>query len=234
MSRGLLVILGLIGAALIVLIVNHDSGTSFGMDNDRFGSLVYAAIWGSVVAAGIVGSGMRFGEIARQLLVWLVIILALVAGYQYRYELQDVASRMTAGLVPGSPLSTAGEDGRVSVMVEKASNGHFQVEAVVNGAAVSMLVDTGASTTVLTEDDARSIGIDVSALQFVTPVSTANGTALAAMVTLDEIAIGDIRRERIRAMVAQPGRLDESLLGMTFLESLTGFDVRGDRLILRD
>ena len=87
---------------------------------------------------------------------------------------------------------------------------------------------------VLTADDARRVGIDVDALSFTIPVSTANGTARAATVTVDDFAVGDIRRIRLPAMVAQPGRLDTSLLGMSFLGTLTGYDIRGDRLILHD
>lgn len=63
---------------------------------------------------------------------------------------------------------------------------------------------------------------------------TANGSATAAIVMLDEIRIGAIVRRNIRAMVAQEGRMDGSLLGMNFLNTLSGFSVRGDRLILSE
>lgn len=234
MSRFLTIVLGLIAAAALVLILNHDKGNSFGFDNDQFANLVYLGILATVIGAGILGSGVRFGDVTRQIAIWLAIVLVLVAGYQYRYELQDIGSRMTAGLIPGSPLSTAGADGRMTVLIEKASNGHFGVTATVNGASVPMLVDTGASSTVLTAEDARAAGFDTSALAYVVPVSTANGPALAAEISIEELAVGDIKRIRSPAMVAEPGKLGQSLLGMTFLGSLTGFDVRGDRLILHD
>lgn len=234
MSRPLLIILGIIGAGLLVLIVNHDAGTSLGMENDSFASLLYLGAWGLVLSAAIFGGGMRLAHVARDLVLWLFIILALVAGYQYRYELQDIGNRMSAGLIPASPLSSVGADGAVAVMVSKANSGHFEVTAEVNGADVLMLFDTGASAVVLTADDARRAGIDVEALSFSIPVSTANGTAQAASVTIDDFAVGDINRVRLRAMVAQPGRLDTSLMGMSFLGTLTGYDIRGDRLILHD
>ena len=234
MSRPLLIILGIIGAGLLVLILNHDAGTSFGMENDKFADLLYMGVWGLVLAAAIFGGGMRLAHVARDLVLWLFIILALVAGYQYRYELQDVGNRLSAGLIPASPLSSVGADGAIAVMVSKANSGHFEVTAEVNGQDVLMLFDTGASAVVLTADDARRAGIDVDALSFTIPVSTANGTARAATVTLDDFAVGDIHRIRVPAMVAQPGRLDTSLMGMSFLGTLTGYDIRGDRLILHD
>ena len=63
---------------------------------------------------------------------------------------------------------------------------------------------------------------------------TANGEARAARVTANEIRVGDIARNNLSTLVAEPGRLDRSLLGMNFISTLSGFDMRGERLILRD
>ncbi len=95
-------------------------------------------------------------------------------------------------------------------------------------------MDTGATTSVLTAADASRAGYDPRDLSFTIPVSTANGVANAARVVADEIVIGSISRKRLPLLVAEAGRLDQSLLGMNFIGSLSGFDVRGDRLILRD
>jgi aspartyl protease family protein len=56
---------------------------------------------------------------------------------------------------------------------------------------------------------------------------------MAAPVTLDSVSIGSITERRIRALVARPGALRDNLLGMTFLERLASYEVRGNRLILR-
>jgi aspartyl protease family protein len=157
-----------------------------------------------------------------------------MAGYLYRYELQDVASRLSAGLVPGSPLSVTDSDGNVTVTVEKAANGHFEARAAINNQPVRLMIDTGASITVLTAADAADVGIDVEALRFTVPVSTANGTTLAARARTEVIAIGAIERRRVPVLVAQPGSLAQSLLGMNVMGTLSGYDVRGDRMILRD
>ncbi|MOA67884.1 hypothetical protein D3C78_1952410 [compost metagenome] len=63
---------------------------------------------------------------------------------------------------------------------------------------------------------------------------TANGPAMAAHVRLDEIAIGPISRRNVRAMVARDGMLDESLLGMSFLSTLSSLNMQTDELRLRD
>lgn len=225
--------MAVIGAGLILLVVNHDSATTLGLENEAFAQTLYMGVWGIVLGAALLGSRIPFGEAARSLAIWLAIALVLMAGYQYRYELQDVASRVTAGVIPGSPLSISDGDG-IAVMLDKSTNGHFEVRGEVDGRTIDFLIDTGATTTVLTAADASRVGIDVSSLSYSVPVSTANGVARAARASADEIRIGKISRSRVPLLVAEPGRLGQSLLGMNFLGTLSGFDVRGDRLILRD
>lgn len=234
MSRLFWIAIAIIGGGVILLIANDDAGQTFGIENDAFGRTLYLSVWVLVVGAGILASGMRLGSVARNLAIWLLVMLVLVAGYQYRYELQDITSRLTAGLVPGSPVSLVDSEGRETVLLEKAGNGHFELRATVDGASVRFIVDTGATATVLTTEDASAIGIDLSSLAYTVPVQTANGTAMAARATVEAIRIGNIVRERMPVLVAERDRLGRSLLGMNFLETLSGFDVRGDRLILRD
>ena len=85
--------------------LNHSAGSTLGIDNDDFGRLIWLGAFGAVIGAGLLRSGRPLGAMARSLGAWVAIVLVLIAGYQYRYELQDVASRVTAGLVPGSPLA---------------------------------------------------------------------------------------------------------------------------------
>jgi len=222
------IVIALAGAVLLVWLLAGTEGGS-----GQTPHLVYLAILGTVVAAGILGSG-RLGYALRSLAIWTVIVLALVVGYQYRYELQDVASRLTAGLVPGSPLSITDSEGSTAVMLELGAGGHFEARATVQGRSILMVVDTGATATVLTAQDAARVGIDTATLQFSVPVSTANGIARAARAKVDDISVGAISRRNLPVLVAEAGMLDRSLLGMNFLGTLSGFDVRAGRMILRD
>ena len=95
-----------------------------------------------------------------------------------------------------------------------------------------MLVDTGASSVVLTGKDAHVIGINPASTDFDVKMATANGVVLVAPVLLKEVAIGDIVVRDVRAVVVPEDRLQVSLLGMTFLSKLSRFEVSGDRLIL--
>jgi aspartyl protease family protein len=233
-SRALWIILAVIGGGLILLLLNHEQGSTLGVSNDIVGHALYLGIWGAVIGAGILGSGMRLGYVARTLAIWMLIVLALVAGYQYRYELQDVASRVTAGLVPGSPLSVTDADGRTTVTLDKLPDGHFGGRISVDGHEIFAMVDTGATSTVLSYDDAIRAGFDAAALDYAIPVRTANGATRAARVTAAEVSVGAITRRDLTLLVAERGALDQTLLGMNFIGSLSGFDVRGDRMILRD
>jgi len=230
LTLGLLIL----GAGLIVLLITNSSGSVLGMDSDDFAQVVFLGALASVLGAGLLAvRGGVTGTLAA-LAAWLAIILVLVAGYQYRYELQDALSRVTAGLIPGSPLSVSDEDGRATVMMEKRPNGHFEVRGAVDGTLVRFLVDTGATSTVLTAQDARRAGFDTDGLSFSIPVATANGTARAAAARASELTVGSIVRHNVTVLVASEGSLEQSLLGMNFISTLSGFDMRGDRLVLRD
>ncbi|WP_420962860.1 TIGR02281 family clan AA aspartic protease [Brucella sp. IR073] len=234
MNRLFWIIIAIIGAVVLLLMANNDRGATLGLANDAFAQAAYLGIWGIVLAAALLGSRIRLSDFARSIAIWMVILLALVAGYQYRYELQDVANRITAGLVPGSPISGRNSGGNLTVTLAKSLNGHFEVNGRVNGARVSFLVDTGASMVVLSKDDARRAGIDTADLTYSVPIMTANGGTRAAMATIDTLQIGDITRRDVRALVTEDAGPIGSLLGMNFLDTLHSFSVEGDQLILTD
>ncbi|TIT01786.1 TIGR02281 family clan AA aspartic protease [Mesorhizobium sp.] len=234
MNRFFWILMIVIGAGVVLLMLNDSAGSTFGVENYDFSRLIWLGALVALIGAGLLRSGRPLGAMARNLGTWAVIVLALIAGYQYRYELQDFASRVTAGLVPGSPLALGLEDGHATVTLDKAGNGHFEARIMINGAPVRAVVDTGATSTVLTAQDAQAAGFNPAVLNFTIPVSTANGVARAAAVRTDELAIGGIVRKDMPVMIAAPGMLGQSLLGMNFISSLSGFDVRGDRMILRD
>jgi aspartyl protease family protein len=96
-----------------------------------------------------------------------------------------------------------------------------------------MLVDTGATSVVLTPEAAKTAGLPVDLLKYDVPIETAKGRGWAASVTLDRLAVGNIVERRVPALVSKPGDLKSSLLGMSFLNRLESFEVRGARLVLR-
>ena len=230
----LYILFGILGAGLVLLILNHDGGRTLGIDNNDFGRLVTLSAIGTMMGAGILASRRQWGESLRQAAIWLLIILALATGYLYRYDLQQVGNRLTAGLIPGRAVVTTGANGEQILVINKGVSGHFEADVSIVGTPLRMMVDTGASSIVLTYDDAMRLGINPDNLVFSIEVSTANGRAMAAPVTLRQVAIGPIMRGTIRGMVTEQGRLDQSLLGMSFLESIGSIEITRDELRLKD
>lgn len=132
----------------------------------------------------------------------------------------------------GYRLGDANSAGGYELRVPPGPNGHFFLEAQVNGADVRFLVDTGASTVMLTNADARRVGYAPGRLDFRARIRTANGEIAAAPVMIERIRLGRLELENIRATVTD-APLDVSLLGMSFLKRLASYEVREEGLILR-
>jgi aspartyl protease family protein len=170
----------------------------------------------------------RFSHVLRSLVIWAAIVLALLLAYTYRAELHEVGERVLAQFLPGRAISR----GR-TVEIARGSGGSFGLAMQVNGARIPMVLDTGASSVVLTQEAARAAGLPLEILNYSVNVETANGRARAAPVMLDRVSIGTITERSVPALVAQGGALRSNLLGMSFLNRLQSWEVRGDKLLLR-
>jgi aspartyl protease family protein len=170
----------------------------------------------------------RLSKALEAIVFWAVVALLLVVGYTYRYELRDAADRVIAELLPGH-VAMHGE----SAEVVRAHSGDFALTARINGAKVAMVLDTGATSVVLTQEAAKAAGLPIEVLNYTVNVDTANGRTRAAPVTLDRIAVGGLIERSVPALVAQSGQLKSNLLGMSFLNRLDGWEVRGDKLRMR-
>ncbi len=215
--------------AILVLIAQNGQGSVGPLSTDAFGSLAYKiALLVFLTAAVLTMFRERFMQAITAALLWVVVGLLLVIGYSYRFELKEVADRVTAELIPGHVIS----HGR-TVEVARTGAGDFDIAAQINGARVQMVLDTGASSVVLTQDDAKAAGLPLDLLNYSVGIDTANGRTRAAPVTLDHIAVGSLEEKSVDALVVQPGQLKTSLLGMSFLNRLQSWQVNGDRLVLK-
>lgn len=169
-------------------------------------------------------------RLAAAVTVWVIAFVSIVGGYSYR---QDIAAAWQRALGQTEPLAAlARAPGEVELA--RTWDGHFRAPTRIGGAEVGLLIDTGASIVLLRHEDAEAIGIDTAALDYSTPITTANGGAKVAPITLDSIRIGGVEVRNVRAGVAQRGALHSGLLGMSFLNELTEISFRGDRAILRN
>jgi aspartyl protease family protein len=171
-------------------------------------------------------------------LFWTLVGIGLATTYDHRVQLREaggralsdlreLGERLLADLVPG-PLQI----GRF-VEIPRGRGGDFHVHAKVNDAQVLMVLDTGASAVVLTPADAKAAGLPLDMLHYTVEIETANGPARAAEVSLRQVSIDSITELEVPALIAQPGQLKESLLGMSFLNRLESYEMRGDKLLMR-
>ncbi len=173
------------------------------------------------------GEGGRSG--AFMALVWVGIFGALMLGYNL--VTGSRAARDAAEFARVSGMEDPGAGAR-QLTLARGRDGHFHVEAQVNGMPLRMMVDTGASSIALPYEDAEALGISTGRLAYIIDVRTANGVTKAAPVVLDSLTLGPITMRDLRATVAQPGALETPLLGQGALNRLQGYHVQGDRMIL--
>jgi aspartyl protease family protein len=227
--RLLLLLLAIAATVLFVLLLRQDEGAWAELvrwDETSIETKIMALALAGIIAIAIYR--YPFSHLLRSAALWVSIVLALALGYAYRAELRTVADRVLAEFVPGR-ATTKGR----TVQIARAANGNFTVMGQINGARTAMVLDTGASAVVLTHEAARAAGLPIEVLKYSVNVETANGMARAAPVTLERVSVGGLTERSVPALVASPGALRTSLLGMSFLNRLESWEVRGDRLLLR-
>ena len=196
-------------------------------NDDNYYRLVYLASWLAVAGGGSLYWILhRPGRAIRDILIWSGLLLTLVVGYSYRDVFEDVRRRVTGELMPNSGI--ANPDGTLTFTA--ANDGHFYIEAKVEGAPVLFMVDTGATLVVLSPADARRIGFDLDSLTFSSIAETANGLVRGAPVKLRNIELAGFRLTDVAAEVNE-AEMSQSLLGMSFLSRI-GFDAHDGKLTL--
>lgn len=144
--------------------------------------------------------------------------------------LQQRVAAASPAATPAAPPKPTG----AAVVLPAGRGGHYVAGFDVNGRRISMLVDTGASVVALSHEDALKVGLTPFPSDYTIPMSTANGVIKAARKTLSEVRIDSIVVRDVAAVVMPPGAMQGSLLGMSFLQRLSGFEiVGGDRLYLK-
>ncbi len=180
----------------------------------------------------ISGLGLRsrdvgVGKILKYFAIWGAVAMIAVGLYAYRFEFSDFKLRMAGALNPSAvKLNKEGQ-----MVINLSSDGHFYINAKVNGQALLFMVDTGASDIVIDKEQAQKIGINLQSLNFNKRYETANGVAFGANITLDEMQIGEVTFTNVHASV-NSAQMGTSLLGMSFLRKFKKYEFYQDRLVL--
>ena len=190
------------------------------MDSETTGRLLYLVLL--LVAVGgyvMVEYRKKMGQALRTAAAWGLIFIGVMAGY-------GLWTDMRSQIAPVQMIAEGG-----TIEVPRAADGHYYLTLTINGTPIQFLADTGATSMVLSDRDARRLGIDPEGLIYLGRAQTANGTVATARVELGTVELGPYRDEGFDAWVNQ-GEMEGSLLGMEYL-SLYRVELAGDRMILR-
>ena len=161
----------------------------------------------------------------RKAVMALTAAVAAVAAGQAVMVLAPAVRASTAILPVARPAAAP------PAAIAMGRDGHYWAQARINGQSVRMLVDTGATVVSLTAADARRVGLDPGSLTYGLKVATAAGEARAARITLPSVAVDGAVVRNVDALVLDRDT-DASLLGMSFLRRLSGFEANPDTLRL--
>ncbi|HJR83135.1 MAG TPA: TIGR02281 family clan AA aspartic protease [Sphingomicrobium sp.] len=175
------------------------------------------------VASSLFAMRMPLGKALKMALAWVAIFGVAFLLFAFRGEFSQLVQRIRAEAT-GSPI-VEGETVRIPV----AEDGHFYVDAKLNGHDVRFMVDSGASVTTVSRSTANAAGMEIGTRRGV--VITANGPASVMQSSADRLQVGSIERTDFPVDVSEQEGLN--LLGMNFLRSLQGWRVEGNYLVLQ-
>jgi aspartyl protease family protein len=163
----------------------------------------------------------------RNAAAWVGICAAIALGYSFRGEIESAFDRVRGELIPAYAVPR----GDHALTLTASDDGAFNAMGSVDGTPVRFTIDTGASGVVLSPAVARRIGLDPETLTYSGHGETANGIGDWAPYTAASLTLGPIRLSNMPVAINR-APMSTSLLGMSFLRRLDGFEVRGDRITL--
>jgi len=166
--------------------------------------------------------------VSRFLLVLLVVVAAVAAGVAYKDPERIARATDNISNMLRKRSNAAGR----AVQIARGQGGEFALKARINGVSAAMVIDTGATSVVLTYETAKAAGLPLELLEYDVDVETAGGHTKAARLTLDRLAIGKLVERSVPALVVPHGQMKTNLLGMSFLDRLESWEVHADRLML--
>jgi aspartyl protease family protein len=196
------------------------------MTGGQIASLMFSLLVMVLVLSSLISRKLSLGQTAKYALAWVGIFALAAVLFSFRDEAGQVLQQVKRQFNAEEPMQVG-----KAVHILRSEDGHFRVNARVNGHSVRFLVDTGATTSTMSLRDAEAAGVEVSDSGFSVAVDTANGLAMMRRARIAELKIGDIQRSDIAILVS--GDIEDlNLLGMNFLSSLSSWRVEGRELIL--
>ena len=191
--------------------------------NDNGPYILFYLVAVVFLVSSFIGRREPLGKTMKLLLAWLAIFAVVFALFAFRSEFTSFGQRLRAEAT-GNPIA----EGK-TIRIPISEDGHFWVDAKLNGQAVRFMVDSGATITTVSRRTAQAAGMDMDGFPAV--VSTANGSARVKQSSADRFEVASIVRSDFPIDVNEQD--DLNLLGMNFLRSLSSWRVEGNYLVLQ-
>lgn len=195
------------------------------MDEGQAPRALYLLLCILLVASSLVGMRMPIGKTLKLALAWLAIFGVGFALFAFRDDFGSLGQKLRDEAVGAPVVEAEGRELRLPIQPD----GHFWVDAQVNGTPVRFLVDSGASVTTISREIADAAGIETG--MRIEVVETANGTVQMHKARAEGLAVGPIRLSDFPVLVTEQDGLN--VLGMNFLSSLDSWGVQGRTLVLQ-
>jgi aspartyl protease family protein len=191
------------------------------LDGEQIGSLVYLLLLVSAIAGWLfVSQRGNLGKIVQYAAIWGFIFLGAIVAVGLWTDIRQTVAPRQSVMMDGA-----------RVEVPRHVDGHYYLTLAVNGAPIRFVVDTGATELVLSRSDAERAGLDTEALIYSGQAFTANGMVQTAPVVLETIALGKAMDLGVPAVV-NGAEMQDSLLGMSYLQRFDRIDISGGTLVL--
>ena len=179
-----------------------------------------------LVGSAFVTRRIPIAQGLRMFIAWVLIFGAAFIVFTLKDEFLALGNRMLLEVRGGVEQTGPGE-----IRIRQASDGHFWVDAEVNGRSIRFLVDSGATTTSLSRETAEDVGIEPSSGLGVM-VQTANGVVMAQRGRADTIRIGPISRSDVAVHISDAFG-DMNVIGLNYMSTLSAWGVEGRTLVLK-
>ncbi len=187
-------------------------------------------VWGIgalvLVVSSLVAQKLPIGKAIKMALMWVAIFGGFFVLFLFKDEGREVWRRATAEI-----SGDAGQVEGTTLRLKREEDGHYWVRASVNGTPLRFMIDSGATTTTLSQASARAAGLTPAA-GFPVLVDTANGTVELQRAEIETLAVGTIIQRNAAILIGSESLGDTNLLGMSFLSTLKSWRVEGAILIL--
>lgn len=197
------------------------------MTSDQTANLLYSLLFLVLVVSSLAARRLSIGVTVKYALAWLAIFAGAIVLYSFRDIARQVWEQVRTELFPGAPV----QDGK-TIRVRMEEDGHFHVDAQVNGHTLNFLIDSGATSTTLSKTGASEAGVVIDRYGFPVATQTANRVAMMTRARIGSLSIGSIVRTDFPVLVSADQEDAVNLLGMNFLSSLRNWRVEGREMLL--